>query len=201
MLGLRPTTIALGVVAQLTPWKGQDDAIRSAALLRQMWPDLRLLLVGDVTFSSKATRYDNRAYARSLHVLVEELNLQDTVRFLGQRDDVPQIMRALDLLLVPSWEEPFGRTVIEAMALETPVVATRLGGPSEVITDGVDGVLLPPQQPQRWAAAIGALLANPNRRVEMGRRARCTVGRSFSRDAHVASVLEMYQSLLSINLN
>jgi len=200
-LGMRTTTLALGVIAQITPWKGQADAIRCAALLRQTSPDLRLLLVGDVKFSSKATRYDNRAYARSLRALVEDLNLQDTVQFLGEREDVPQVMRALDIVLVPSWEEPFGRTVIEAMAMETPVVATEVGGPSEVITNGVDGVLLPPQQPQRWAAAVGDLLANPSRRAEMGRRGRATVAKSFSREAHVARVLDAYQGLLSFHLN
>jgi glycosyltransferase involved in cell wall biosynthesis len=201
ILGLPPAAPILGLIAQITPWKGQDDAIRTAALLRQAWPDLRLLLVGDVKFASKATRFDNRAYARSLRALVDDLRLQGTVQFLGQREDVPQIMRAIDLLLVPSWEEPFGRTVIEAMAMETPVLATDVGGPSEVITDGVNGLLLKPREPQRWAAAIGGLLANPARRAEIGRRGRRTVVNTFSREAHVANVLDAYQRLLSFELN
>jgi glycosyltransferase involved in cell wall biosynthesis len=201
ILGLPPAAPILGLIAQITPWKGHDDAIRTAALLRQTWPDLRLLLVGDVKFASKVTRFDNRAYARSLRALVDELHLQSTVQFLGQREDVPQILRAIDLLLVPSWEEPFGRTVIEAMAMETPVIATDVGGPSEVITDGVDGLLLKPREPQRWAAVIGGLLANPARRTEIGRRGRRTVVNTFSREAHVANVLDAYQRLLSFELN
>jgi glycosyltransferase involved in cell wall biosynthesis len=195
-LGLDGTAPALGVIAQITPWKGQDDAIRCAALLREEWPHLRLFLVGDVKFASPASRHNNWAYAHRLRAFVDELNLKQTVQFLGERQDVAHIMRGLDLLLVPSWEEPFGRTVIEAMAMETTVVATNVGGPSEVITNGVDGVLLPPRQPQRWAAAIGGLLLDRERRTAMGRRGRRTVIQSFSREAHVASVLQTYHRLL-----
>jgi glycosyltransferase involved in cell wall biosynthesis len=200
-LALKESTPVLGVIAQITPWKGQDDAIRCAALLRDAWPDLRLLLVGEAKFTSKATRYNNLAYATSLRQLVGEMNLNGAVEFLGEREDVPQILRALDILLVPSWAEPFGRTVIEAMAMETPVVATNVGGPSEVITDGVDGLLLPPRNPRQWADAIAKLLAEPLRRAEVGRRGRDTVIRSFGREAHVASVLETYQRLLQSQAN
>jgi L-malate glycosyltransferase len=200
-LRLRDSTPVLGVIAQITPWKGQDDAIRCAALLGDTWPDLRLLLVGEAKFNSRATRYANGAYAMSLRQMVGELKLDDRVDFLGEREDIPQILRALDVLLVPSWEEPFGRTVIEAMAMETPVVATDVGGPAEVITDGVDGLLLPPREPQRWARVIGEMLADPERRAQIGRCGRRTVTLSFSREAHVARVLETYQGLLGFQPN
>jgi L-malate glycosyltransferase len=200
-LGLEAGAPVLGVIAQITPWKGQADAIRCAAALRRKWPDLRLLLVGGITFASRATRYDNRAYSRFLRRLTDELRLNDTVQFLGERQDIPVILRALDLLLVPSWEEPFGRVVIEAMAMETPVVATSVGGPAEVITDGTDGLLLPPQRPQEWADAVSGLIEDRPRRLEMGRRARRTVAKSFSREIHVASILAIYQRLLSYHSN
>ena len=195
-LGLDPSAPVLGVIAQIAPWKGQDDAIRSAAALRSAWPDLRLLLVGDVKFTSKATRYDNRNYALSLRRLGEDLALNGTVQFLGERDDVPLILRALDLLLVPSWEEPFGRSVIEAMAMETPVLATSRGGPSEIISDGVDGALLPPRQPERWAEAIHQLLANPEKRAWLGRQARHRASQSFSLHNHVVRILDLYREVL-----
>jgi L-malate glycosyltransferase len=195
-LGLDQLATVLGVVAQIAPWKGQDDAIRCTALLRRDWPDLRLLLVGGVKFTSKATRYDNQAYAASLKRLAQELGLEGTLQFLGDREDVPMILRALDLLLVPSWEEPFGRSVIEAMAMETPVVATSQGGPSEIITDGVDGILLPPRQPQLWAATIHRMLAEPNRLGSLGRAGRRTA-QCFSLENHVKRVLDVYHEVLS----
>jgi glycosyltransferase involved in cell wall biosynthesis len=123
-LDLEPSTFVLAVIAQITPWKGQDDAIRILSLLKKKKPDVRLLLVGSPKFVSGAARYDNRAYAQALDRLTESLGLGDDVMFLGERDDIPQILRAVDVVLVPSWEEPFGLAIIEAMAMEVPVIAT-----------------------------------------------------------------------------
>ena len=85
--------------------------------------------MGEVKFAGLCTRLDNRGYVAGLHRLVEGLGFVDAVEFVGERDDVPEIMAQADVLLVPSAEEPFGRTVVEAMAVETPVVATNIGGP------------------------------------------------------------------------
>jgi glycosyltransferase involved in cell wall biosynthesis len=200
-LGLPETPPVLGLIGQITPWKGQDDAIRCVARLREKRPNLRLLLVGDAKFTSRATRYDNRGYARSLRQLADELGVEDIVQFLGERRDIPRILRALDLLLVPSWEEPLGRTVIEAMAMETPVLATNVGGPAEIITDGVDGMLLPPRRPAEWARAIDELLENPAGLAVIGRGGRRAVMYRFTRQAHVDRVVETYESLLSLQSN
>jgi glycosyltransferase involved in cell wall biosynthesis len=197
-LGLGEHGHVLGVVGQLTPWKGQADAIRAVSLLAGRWPDLKLLVVGSVKFRSDSTRYRNDAYLASLHDLVEELSLGDRVRFLGEREDVPEILRALDVLLVPSWEEPFGRVVIEAMAMCTPVLATANGGPAEVISDGVDGLLLPPRDPARWAEAIRLLLADPARRGSMGRAARAKAVQQFDQPAQAALIAELYRQQLEL---
>ena len=106
-----------------------------------------LLLVGEAKFVARATRYDNRSYLRRLHELVAELGLGGAVRFLGEREDVPEILRACDVALLPSWDEPFGRAVVEAMAMGAPIVATSVGGPAEIIRDGVDGLLVAPRRP------------------------------------------------------
>ena len=137
----------LAVVAQITPWKGQDDAIRIAAALRRAHPGLTLLLVGSAKFDSAATRYDNAAYLDSLERQVGDLGLADAVRFLGERDDIPELLHAVDLLLVPSWEEPFGRAVIEAMAAGVPVVATDVGGPPEILGEGAEPLRRRPPTP------------------------------------------------------
>jgi len=155
-------------------------------------------VVGSVKFRSGSTRYRNDAYLASLHDLVEELSLGDRVRFLGEREDVPEILRALDVLLVPSWEEPFGRVVIEAMAMCTPVLATAIGGPTEVISDGVDGLLLPPRDPARWAEAIRLLLADPARRGSMGRAARAKAMQQFDQPAQAALIAELYRQQLEL---
>ena len=183
----------LGVIAQLTPWKGQDDAIRILARVRATRPGARLLLVGEAKFTSAATRYDNVAYERTLNDLARELGVADAVASLGERADVPEILRALDVLLVPSWEEPFGRVVIEAMAMGTPVVATNVGGPAEIITSGEDGFVLPPRQPDRWAETVARLTALPVRTAELASRAQRRARTHFGRDVHVAAVLDAYR--------
>ncbi len=191
-LGVQPNIPLLGVVAQLSPWKAQDDAIRTLARLRSHWPAARLLIVGEAKFTRAATRYDNAAYARMLHDLVATLELKQSVSFLGEREDTPEIMRALDMLLVPSWEEPFGRTVIESMAMETPVVATTVGGPAEIVADGETGLLLPPRDPQRWAEAIDVLLKDPARRERMASAARRSVIDRFTPQVHVDQMMQAF---------
>ena len=185
----------LGVVAQLTPWKAQDDAVRIVAGLRDVHPGVRLLLAGSARFVSASTRHDNRAFVARLRALVEDLDLGNRVVFLGERSDVPELLRALDMLLVPSWEEPFGRTVVEALAVGLPVAATSVGGPSEALRDGVEGLLLPPRRPEAWVAALAPLLGDPDRLAEMARRgrARATV---FDRGAHADRVLSIYEKVL-----
>jgi glycosyltransferase involved in cell wall biosynthesis len=188
-LGYEPGGPALlGLVAQLTPWKGQDDAIRALATVRGDGHDAHLLLVGSAKFVAAATRHDNVAFTERLHSLVSELDLADAVRFLGERDDVPQVMAALDCLLLPSWEEPFGRVVVEGMAAGLPVIATDTGGPPEIVTDGVDGLLRPPRDASAWAAAIAELLSDPARREALGAAARVSAER-FSADHHVERLL------------
>lgn len=196
-LGLSPTTVALGVVAQISPWKAQDDAIRMLAALRRSVPEARLLLVGSAKFARGTEVFDNRAFERFLRALVRELALERAVDFLGEREDIPDVLRALDLLLVPSWHEPFGRSVIEAMAMGVPVLATNVGGPAEIVTDGVDGLLLPPREPERWADAAASLLGERDGRLDAMREAgRRTAVARFGRDRHVREVLAAYREAL-----
>lgn len=198
-IGIQGQGPVLAIVAQITPWKGQEDAIRIAELLSASHPGLRLLLVGSAKFDSAATRYDNRAYLSSLERQAEASGLGERVAFLGERDDVPQVLRAADLLLAPSWEEPFGRSIVEAMAAGVPVIATAVGGPPEILADeGVEcGIVLPPRRPEAWAQEVDRLLANPTRRLQMAERARASARRRFSVERHVASVVALYEELLA----
>jgi len=185
----------LGVVAQLTPWKGQDDAVRIVAGLRDVHPGVRLLLAGSAKFVSSSTRHDNHAFVERLRAIVDDLGLGDRVVLLGERGDVPELLRALDMLLVPSWEEPFGRTVVEALAVGVPVAATSVGGPREVLTDGVEGLLLPPRRPEAWVSALAPLLGERGRLAEMAGRGRARAI-AFDRAAHADRVLSVYEKVL-----
>jgi glycosyltransferase involved in cell wall biosynthesis len=186
-------------VAQITPWKGHELAIRATAALTAKFPDVRLLLIGEPKFVEKITRYDNRRYHQWLRSLVWALDLDDHVEFWGEREDVPTIMRALDVLVAPSWEEPFGRSIIEAMALETAVVATNVGGPAEYITDGVDGIVLPPREVGPWVTALGQLLADDALRARLARAGRAKVVGSFDRASYVSEIVRVYEDLSGSN--
>jgi glycosyltransferase involved in cell wall biosynthesis len=195
-LGLGASTFVMTLVAQLTPWKAQDDAVRMAARLKASHPDVRLLLVGSAKFVSKATRHDNRLFVQQLEALIESLGMQREVVLLGERDDVPEILQASDVLLLPSWEEPFGRSVVEAMAMAVPVVATSVGGPAEAVSEAEAGLLLPPRSPDVWAAALEGLLEHSDLRREMGQRGRERAVARFGVDAHVRDILAIYGEAL-----
>jgi glycosyltransferase involved in cell wall biosynthesis len=197
-LGIAPDEVALGVVAQITPWKGQDDAIRMLARLRERDARVRLVLAGSTKFTSRATRYDNPQFLRGLKVLAEELGVSGSVALLGEREDVPEVVRALDIALVPSWEEPFGRSVIEAMAMQVPVAATSVGGPAEIVRDGVDGLLLPPHEPDRWAAALEPLATDASRRAAMGARGRERVVERYDVATFARTVVDAYGEALDV---
>ncbi len=196
-LGITDDDKVLALVGQITPWKGQEDAIRALARVREEHPTAILLLVGEAKFVARATRYDNRAYLHRLHELTARLGLGNAVRFLGEREDVPEILRACDVALLPSWDEPFGRAAVEAMAMGAPVVATAVGGPAEIITDGVDGTLVLPRDPGTLAVVVNGLLRDPQMRHALGAAGRKSVQERFAGDCHATAVTALYREVLS----
>lgn len=188
--------MVLAVIAQITPWKAQDDAIRCLARLRQQGLPARLLVVGEPTFTAAATRFDNVAFLKTLLALRDELDVRSSVEFTGVVEDIPLVMAAADLVLVPSWAEPFGRTVIEGMAMGVPVLATEVGGPAEIITNGTNGVLLPPGRPELWADAAADILHDPERSGRLSEMGRRTVAEKYTARHHVQAVLGLYHELL-----
>jgi glycosyltransferase involved in cell wall biosynthesis len=189
--------LLLGVVAQISPWKGQETAIEALRLLAEGGVDAQLLLIGSAKFVSRATRYDNEGYVGRLRARVAASGLEGRVSWLGEREDVPELMRALDMLLLPSREEPFGRTLIEAMALGVPVLATNVGGPSEIIENGREGYLLSPSEPEAWSRAVRTIAERPELRREMGLAGRRRVEQAFTVERHVAAMLSVYQRALT----
>lgn len=193
-LGVAADATVLAVVAQLTPWKGQDDAIGIVADLAGRGQDVTLLLAGSAKFAATGTSFDNLEFERRLQTMTEELGVGERVRFLGERSDVAAILAATDILLMPSWREAFGRIAVEAMAMGTPVVATDVGGPPEILDSGAEGLLLAPRRPDLWAGEIERLLGDPGLLSTMGERARWRAA-DFELGAHAATVLDCYRDL------
>jgi glycosyltransferase involved in cell wall biosynthesis len=195
-LGIAPDAPLLAQIAQITPWKAQDTAIRAVAELRRGGLDAHLLLVGEIAFAGPTVRYDNHAFLRELHQLVEELDVRDAVHFLGHRADVPGILRTIDLSLLPSWDEPFANVMLESMSMATPMLVSEVGGGPELVEDGVSGRLLPPKRPEIWAAAARELLGDRAALGRMAERAREATAR-FNDEAHARDMLAVYARVLA----
>jgi glycosyltransferase involved in cell wall biosynthesis len=161
----------VGFVGRIEPRKGPLDLVLAAGAIREGAPGARIVIVGDDPYRSDP---DYLARVRGA-VGVEHY---------GWADDAPGLMRHLDVLVVPSRAEPFGTVAAEAMAVGTPIVATRVGGLPEVVEDGVTGALVPPADPAALAQAVLSVLA---RRAEMGAAAR-VAARRFDADAYAQRV-------------
>ena len=157
--------LVVGIVGRLAPWKGQHvflDAFATA------FPDggARARVVGDALFGEDD-------YRASLHEQAARLGIADRVEFRGFRHDVQAELAELDVLVHATvTAEPFGQVIVEGMAAGLPVVATDTGGPAEILTNGVDGLLVPPGSTTTLAAVLSRLADDPGLRRTLGRRAR-----------------------------
>lgn len=180
----------VGIVANFAPFKRHEDFLRMAAEMLKTRQDLEFWIVGDDTEGS-----GRRAV---LEQLAEALAVMPYIRFLGHRSDIPDIMRQLHLLVVPSQFEPFGRVVIEAMACGRPVVASRDGGIPEIIDDGETGRLIEVGDYVGFARAALDLLTQRDRWEAMSHRAVEVVRMRFSSPAHVAQITNIYREVTGI---
>ncbi len=191
-LGIAPGARLLGQVAQITPWKGQDTSVAMLAELRRNGVDAHLVLAGQIAFGGRGVRYDNHAFLASLERLAKDLGVDGQVHFLGQREDVPEILSELDLSLLPSWEEPFGLAVVESMAMGTPPLVTAVGAGPELVEDRVSGRVLAPRQPGPWAKAARELLEDAAALARAG-AAGPPAAAKFRDDVHAGEMLSIYE--------
>jgi len=166
-LGISRDAPLITIVGRLQPGKGQHVLLAAAPRVRARFPTAHFLVVGDALFGLDA------AYPAQLRRLAARLGLGQAVHFLGQRGDVPAILRASTVVVQASvFPEAFGLVVLEGMAAGKPVIATRCGGAAEIIADGVTGILVPPGQPAVLADRLVELLADRERREALGAAAR-----------------------------
>lgn len=166
--------------------KGFDILLRAAALLKARSVDCRFVIVGDLSDG----RGDELVQLRSA------LGLSQDVVLTGFRTDVQNVLAALDLYVLSSRSEGFSLAVVEAMAAGLPVVATKCGGPEEIVRDGVTGVLVESESADAIAVAIARLRANPEDRRKLGVAARESVRERFTLEAQIKSYDELYENCL-----
>jgi glycosyltransferase involved in cell wall biosynthesis len=194
LLNLEKDQPVIGIVGNIKRWKGQEVVIKAVSLLEGKYPQLRCLIIGDVSVNSRA----DSEYRRSLENLVKEKKLESKILFLGYRDDVPDLIECLDILVHASIApEPFGRVILEGMVLGKPVIATNFGGPLEIIENGVSGILVPPGDYAATAEAVDLLLADEEKRRNMAAAGLERVSKHFLMDQNIERIQELYEKLLS----
>jgi glycosyltransferase involved in cell wall biosynthesis len=169
------------VASMHLPDKGHGDLLEAATLLKRRGVVAEWLLISD---GALRREYEERARALGVEV-----------RFLGRRSDVPRLLRHVDLLVHPSWAEGFPNAVLEAMCAGKPVVATRVGGCPELVSEET-GRLVEPRRPEELARAVEELLSNPALAQELGRRGRRVVEERYSLDRMSQTIQSLYESLL-----
>jgi glycosyltransferase involved in cell wall biosynthesis len=179
--GMEPGSQLVGVVARLEPEKGHPTLLEAWPAVLRAVPDVYLLIVGE------------GSRREALEAMARELRIAHRVVFTGRRDDVPAVTRALDVAVLPSYREAQGLSILEAMALSRPVVASNVGGIPEMITDGITGLLVPPHDPDALAAAIIRLLRDHPFADTLGRAGHDLVHDRFCIDLMVDAVQQIYE--------
>jgi glycosyltransferase involved in cell wall biosynthesis len=183
-LGISDTQILIGTVANLRVTKGYPDLLAAAQMVLRDDDRVRFVAVG------------RGPLERELREQHARLGLGDRFRFLGFRSDAVRVMSAFDVFCLPSRHEGLPIALMEALALGLPVVATRVGGVAELVTDGQDAVLVPSEQPGRLAEALTALAGDPQRRAALADAASCRSER-FDAPRSVRAVEAVYREMIS----
>jgi glycosyltransferase involved in cell wall biosynthesis len=174
----------IGIVSKLWAGKGHDLLIRAFKEIRKEMPQARLVIVGEGYLMD------------SLQTLASQLQLSDAVIFTGFLEEIPQIIATFDVAVLPSYFEGMGRVLLEAMAMEKPVVGTRVGGIPDLIEEGLNGFLVSPGSSKELASAVLKILSDKALAAKMGQEGRKKMTDRFSAESMVRSIEEVYRDLL-----
>jgi glycosyltransferase involved in cell wall biosynthesis len=173
----------VGIVARLDSIKNHALLLRALDRVREHLPCVRLLVIGDGPLHGE------------LESLTARLNIRANVTFLGTRNDVPDLLAALDLFILSSISESLSLTLIECCAAGKPIVATDVGGNREIVRHGQTGLLVPPDDDGALANAITEILSDPARGTRMGRAARTRFEEEFTLEVMAAKYRTLYEDL------
>lgn len=181
--------VVIGVIAVFDKCKGHIYLFQAIdKLISEGYKNIICLVVG------------NGREGDELRAFVLNKGLTDYIRFLGYRNDVPELLCVMDMVVMPSIQESFPRVPLEAMAMKVPVIATIVGGLPESIEDGKTGILVSPMDVDSLSTAIKYLIENPEARKEMGEAGRKRVEERFSIENNVRKTEELYSDILSVQV-
>ena len=185
-LGIHENNIVLGIIGVFDKCKGHIYLFQAIEMLiSEGLKNIICLVIG-----AGRERDELKSFIRNK-------NLQDYIKFLGYRTDIPELLKAMDVVVMPSIQESFGRVAIEAMAMKVPVIASATGGLPEIIEDGKTGMLIPPADIGSLSKSIKYLIENPEIRKKMGEAGRKRVKERFTIENDVSKTEELYLDLLT----
>jgi glycosyltransferase involved in cell wall biosynthesis len=184
-LGITADSFVVGIAARLERIKRHDLFVATAKYLAERLPKSNFVVAG------------GGRQKESLRQLILESGLQERVALLDERNDVYDVLRAMDILLICSDHEGIPMVMLEAMVLRVPVVARKVGGIPEVIQDGVSGILVPSDSPADLGQACLAMFSNPRLRESLAQVAYDEIHRRYSPEKHARTIVKLYQSLCS----
>ena len=194
LLNLNSDTPLIGIVARIMLWKGHQELIEAMRAVKDAIPNAQLAIIGQTV---EIPPYGGAKFDADLRARITELGLADCVHWAGWHDNMAGIMTDLDVLAVPSWEEPFGLVVTEALAMRTPIVGFDSGALPEIVRNGMDGLLTPPRDASALGEALITLLQDPARRIEMGKQGRERVLSDFTPQHQAAAMASIYRNALT----
>lgn len=179
----------IATVGNIRRVKGHDLFIKAAASVVAEFPQVSFNIAGGVLESD---------YFAELQTLIADLNLSNHFHFVGGVANLREYLSTADIFVLPSRSEGFSNAIVEAMAASLPVVATNVGGNAEAVTDGVSGLIVPPEDPAALAAAITRLLSDPGEAREMGAAGKRLASAKFTTDAMMHQITLAYASVLRL---
>lgn len=189
-LGLATGQLSVGIVGRINPWKGHVVFINAAEKVLKRFPDCKFFIIGGST-----DKFED--YEKELKHIVASKGLQANMVFTGQRNDVPDIMNAINVMVHTTLApDPYPGVVIEAMLIGKPIIATNIGGPAEAIENRKTGVLIPPDDPSILAEKICELLSDEKLRLSLGKEAKKVAFERYSIENHVRQIEEVYERVL-----
>jgi len=191
-LGIAPDEKLVGMIGRMVRLKGYYEYMQAARLLHERGEGIKFLAIG--------AAQDN-ATAISPPELIAQYELQDSMQFLGMRNDIPELMAAMDAVVLASYAEGIPRVLVEAAAMGKPAVGTDVRGTREVIVDGETGYLVPPRDANALADAVSQLLVEPDRAQEMGRAARQRAESHFDERFYFWRTDRAYRRLIEAKLS
>lgn len=181
----------IGVVGNIKYWKGQDTIVRATGIIKEKYPNIRCLLVGDCSPS-------DLTYKAGLLEVCKRMSIADNVLFTGFQENAIDYMNLMDIVVHTSvLPEPFGIVTLEAMSLAKPLVSTDIGGPTEVVVDGETGLLVTPGQPERLAAALLSLLSHMDKARQMGLAGKDRLQKEFAFEKSMERTMRVYDRIFS----